>query len=503
MTDKQSLHVVLYTDGSARPNPGFIGSGAHGYVVDTLNYTEEMPKTNPVYTHYGFVNYPDYLSFANKRKEKGNEHRHSKPLYLIDYIRPNKEISTNNNAEALALYHGIRMMMESEIADNIKSFNVFTDSEYVKKGVSEYLPSMIRRNWVNEDGTPIPNAETWKNISSMLKLLKEKDITINVYWLRGHNNDYGNTQADLLCAIAGNLSANGLYEEHFDLLDTKKHRKFQVEKHPFMNFKRLYFSPNNECNTRGQYFLSDPGVGDVYIGNRSPLTGFAVVHLQEPDEIVETIKSKHIEVAGDSNIIAMLNIEKAFDKETAYFINRFGKNALFKSSKNLNIEFADKQLISNELMPSRLSPRAVDALNTLEELLLAVDKENGKSTVFFDIQLHNITDKLYDLDDKSKQVLKKEYIVGFKNMFANVTRMDSDSKKEIQISIPLIMGLDMPSRNHMKRLEVFNPEVFVVTWSSSSHCVRYCVYIRCSNAVGVWSNFFSDRVFINLPVSNS
>lgn len=503
MTNTKTLHVVLYTDGSARPNPGFIGSAAHGYVLDTSSYTEDTPKTNPVHTHYGYVKFTDYPSFSNKRKEKGNEFRHGKPLYFIDYIRPNDKISTNNNAEALAFYHGLRVMMESELSDRIKSFNVFTDSEYVKKGVSDYLPGMVRRNWVNEDGTPIPNADTWKNIHSILKSLKEKDITCNIYWLRGHSDDYGNGQADMLCAIAGNLSASELYEEHFDLVDPKKYRKYQVDKHPFMNFKRIYFSPNNECNTRGQYFLSDPGVGDAYIGNRSPLTGFAVVHLEEPDEIIETIKSKHIEVAGHTNVVAMLNTEKAFDKDTAYFIDRFGKNSLFKNSKNLNIEFADKQPISSELTPSRLSPRAVDALNTLEELLLSVNNNNSKSDTFFDIQLHNLTDKLYDLDDKFRHTLKKEYIVGFKNMYASIIRKDSESKKDIEISIPLIMGLDMPSRNHMKRLEVFNPEVFVVTWSSSSHCVRYCVYIRCSNAVGVWSNFFSDRVFINLPISNS
>ena len=503
MTDTKSLHVVLYTDGSARPNPGFIGSAAHGYVLDTLLYSDEPAKTNPVHTHYGYVNFNDYVSFSDKRKEKGNEHRHSKPIYFIDYIRPNDKISTNNNAEALAFYHGLRVMMESDIGDRIKSFVIFTDSEYVKKGVSDYLPGMVRRNWINEDGSPVPNAETWKNIHAMLKLLKEKEVSYNIYWLRGHNNDYGNSQADMLCAIAGNLSSSSLHEEQFDLVEPKKYRKYQIEKHPFMNFKRLYFSPNNECNTRGQYFLSDPGVGDMYIGNRSPLTGFAVVHLEEPDEIIETIKSKHIDVAGDSSIIAMLNTEKAFDKDTAYFINRFGKNALFKNSKNLNIEFADKQPISSELVPSRLSPRAVDALNTLEELLVSVTKNDCVSDTFHDVQLHNITDKLYDLDDKFKKTLKKEYIVGFKNMYASVMRKDSDSKKDIELSIPLIMGLDMPSRNHMKRLEVFNPDVFVVTWSSSSHCVRYCVYIRCSNAVGVWSNFFSDRVFINLPISSS
>ena len=101
------------------------------------------------------------------------------------------KLSTNNRMELLAVIYLLTYLTNTE--DEI---NVFTDSEYVKKGCSEWLKFWKFRNWKTKDGNPVQNKDLWLELE---KLMNGKSI--HFFWIKGHDG------------IEGNEIANGLAYE--------------------------------------------------------------------------------------------------------------------------------------------------------------------------------------------------------------------------------------------------------------------------------------------------
>ncbi|NCA15279.1 MAG: ribonuclease HI, partial [Proteobacteria bacterium] len=82
--------------------------------------------------------------------------------------------TTNNRMELIAVIRALEALRrESEVV-------VHTDSQYVQKGISEWLPSWKRRGWLTSDRKPVRNADLWKE----LDLLATRH-RIEWRWVRG------------------------------------------------------------------------------------------------------------------------------------------------------------------------------------------------------------------------------------------------------------------------------------------------------------------------------
>ncbi len=70
---------------------------------------------------------------------------------------------------------------------------LYVDSQYVKKGLTEWLPGWLKRNWKNSANKPVKNKDLW------LQLLEQsKRHQIEWFWVKGHSGDAGNERADEL-----------------------------------------------------------------------------------------------------------------------------------------------------------------------------------------------------------------------------------------------------------------------------------------------------------------
>lgn len=489
MSQTKDLGIVLYTDGSAQPNPGFIGSGAHGYVYELSSLgSSQKPIKGFVPTSEGYC--------------RTDEPQLGKPILItsyIDFLVSSTVRGTNNRAELIGLIRCIINILSSEIAERVATVHFLVDSEYVQLGILYRNKEYARNGWIGMDKTPIINHDLWKEAFEATNKLQEQGIQLSVGKVKGHSGALGNDQADWLSAIARSYSEENLHHEQFVFTKaSKKYWDCDTNTHPFMNFKRVYFNSQKSLNISGQYFMTDPGAGDAYIGNRNPETGFAVVVLAEPDKVVEAVKQRQYDIAGHFNIIVMMNLDRLYDKTVFPYVDKFGRYALFKNKRSLSVDFADQKPITSEVNPSRLSPRAVKAFNFLEDVLVSVQSTGRSDLNGIEFQSHDITDILYEPNPKGGLLFKKEYVVGFKNFSVDVVKRHEPTGKDIEIKVPLIMGLDMPERNKMKHMEELSPCVKLITWATSEDCFRYCVYIQCSNAAGVWSNYFSDRVFLTI-----
>ena len=68
-----------------------------------------------------------------------------------------------------------------------------TDSQYLVKGMTEWINGWIRKNWVTASKQPVKNKEQWQELLRLSELHKIKWI-----WVRGHNGHPENERADAL-----------------------------------------------------------------------------------------------------------------------------------------------------------------------------------------------------------------------------------------------------------------------------------------------------------------
>ena len=102
--------------------------------------------------------------------------------------------TTNNRMELLGVIRGL------ETLNTRTRVEVLTDSQYVSKGCTEWMPGWKKRGWKRKVGRklePVKNEELWKRLDA---LLAEHDVTFT--WLRGHSGHPENERCDELAVAA-------------------------------------------------------------------------------------------------------------------------------------------------------------------------------------------------------------------------------------------------------------------------------------------------------------
>lgn len=95
--------------------------------------------------------------------------------------------TTNNRMELLAAINGLMALKKpSEVC-------LFTDSQYVKKGITEWLTNWQKNNWQTASKKPVKNADLWQQLAE--QTAKHK---VTWQWVKGHTGNEGNERADQL-----------------------------------------------------------------------------------------------------------------------------------------------------------------------------------------------------------------------------------------------------------------------------------------------------------------
>jgi len=132
--------VIIYTDGACRGNPGPGGWGA-------------------------LLRYGDH-----EKQLSGSETE-----------------TTNNRMELMAAIQALAALQQECEVD------LYTDSKYVQKGISEWLPDWKRRDWKKADKKPVKNVDLWQALDR-----EAGRHIVRWHWVKGHSNHPENDLADLL-----------------------------------------------------------------------------------------------------------------------------------------------------------------------------------------------------------------------------------------------------------------------------------------------------------------
>lgn len=95
--------------------------------------------------------------------------------------------TTNNRMEMTAVIRALESLKRPS------RVSVHTDSQYVQKGISEWLPGWKRRNWRTSEGKPVKNQDLWQQLDQLAQL-----HSIDWHWVRGHAGHPENERADAL-----------------------------------------------------------------------------------------------------------------------------------------------------------------------------------------------------------------------------------------------------------------------------------------------------------------
>lgn len=132
--------IEIYTDGACRGNPGPGGWAA-------------------------------LLQFRGSEKEIAGAEAHT----------------TNNRMELTAVIRALEALKRPVQA------RIYTDSEYVRRGITEWLPRWKARAWRTADKKPVKNQDLWEQLDALARAHR-----LEWHWVRGHSGVEGNERVDRL-----------------------------------------------------------------------------------------------------------------------------------------------------------------------------------------------------------------------------------------------------------------------------------------------------------------
>lgn len=135
--------VIIYTDGACRGNPG---PGGWGVMLSYKGNTKEL---------YG-----------------------------------GEKDTTNNRMELMAAIQALETLTRP------CAVQLNSDSSYVLKGITEWMPNWKKRGWKTANNKPVKNEDLWRRLDAAIA---RHDIAWQ--WVKGHSGDVGNERADSLANL--------------------------------------------------------------------------------------------------------------------------------------------------------------------------------------------------------------------------------------------------------------------------------------------------------------
>jgi ribonuclease HI len=110
-------------------------------------------------------------------------------------ITGSKKNTTNNQMELMAAIEALKKIPTGQ------KVQVYTDSKYVKMGMTEWIEKWLINNWKTSSKQKVKNLELWIKLNEISKKHK-----IEWFWVKGHAGDPFNEEVDTLAKKAANLN---------------------------------------------------------------------------------------------------------------------------------------------------------------------------------------------------------------------------------------------------------------------------------------------------------
>lgn len=481
--------IVIYCDAGARPNPGHVGWGLHGY-----KYLLEEPKKgsglpDQILTNEGYVT----KSSFEEEKRKDPSIQVVTPIVYIDGYGSLNYTTTNNVGELTAAIEVLRWCREQP---DLNRITILADSKYVVEGSNEHMAKWKAAGWIRQDRIPVANVELWKELDALLNHYRAVNIPVIINWVKAHNGLHGNELADHYATVAVMRAMSRNHLTCIDISEPEGYWKYNVDRHPFISHKGLLFNTLTDYQIPGQYYLSD-NIREVdLLGKKTTDGAFAFVAISDPDPMLEMVRGHQSRLANDSDNLIIARLDFLYNPNNHKELMEFQSYAMYqKEPLRLDLYGLNKEPITRELRPAKLAIRAVESLSDLSERLDQFLLNDSKYTCT------DITDIFFTVEEtvKKKETvqqykLRPEIAVGLTSVKVNAKYNVSGEVKEKPITLTL--GVDLPGRNSIKHMEDIKPKIQLITWKESDKSFRYATVISTDKDRGIWAGVYSNLVII-------
>jgi ribonuclease HI len=166
------MHLSIYTDGACSGNPG---PGGWAYAIVAFDETAAGQALSPM---------PGMLFPQETPQGK-----------LILEKWGGEQITTNNRMELLAAVLALEALIDLGLST--KAVTVYTDSQYVQKGMTIWIDSWKRNGWRTSERKPVKNQELWLRLDEL-----GPRFGVIWRWVRGHAGNEFNERCDLMARMA-------------------------------------------------------------------------------------------------------------------------------------------------------------------------------------------------------------------------------------------------------------------------------------------------------------
>ena len=109
-----------------------------------------------------------------------------------------EKLTTNNRMELTAAIKGLQYCDSQEEKQlSLKEIKIYTDSVYLKEGITNWISNWEKNNWKTSDKKNVKNVDLWKKLKELTKINQ-----IEWCWIKGHSNNLMNDLADKLAKKA-------------------------------------------------------------------------------------------------------------------------------------------------------------------------------------------------------------------------------------------------------------------------------------------------------------
>lgn len=104
--------------------------------------------------------------------------------------------TTNNRMEMQAAIAGLTWLRDQ---GQTQPLAIYTDSEYVLKGITQWMAGWKRRGWVNAAKKPVLNRDLWEQLDQLtVEVNQTLDRPLQWVYVRGHSGNVGNERCDMI-----------------------------------------------------------------------------------------------------------------------------------------------------------------------------------------------------------------------------------------------------------------------------------------------------------------
>jgi len=495
------LKSVIYTDGSARPNPGpESGWGMYGYT-----YTHTTPCVN--------VN----LDGVDPSKEITvlKDGKYHNPVKLSEWNAWGglSGIRDNNEGEIQGIIEAVRVSLDN----GVQELEIRSDSKTALKGADQWVDQWAKNNWQKSDGTPPSYIDSWTTLKSMKDEAKKKNMSIKYTWVKGHMGNVGNELADISARKGGILAGAGHYEpvtETITVADSEgKVKKAPIPKAPpvckLLMQTRWYFTTNTERifskDGRRVYHLGNHKENELF-GKRVSDAANTIIFVKKEDPVMEAILEKQNEFSTPYQVPFYARLDKI--KASTRYRQLYHDKCQYLTAATPDGPLLDVagEILTEPALPTMLAFIGLEELTSLQQRLedyvacsKGPSKLEGRHVLSRAekkriVSITNITDHFYEVEGNGKPKLSKSILDGAKFLNIDIAwhnSVDTGTHKAI-----FTLGLDAPPKNTLSGISGKDTVLYAISWPESDRVMRYALVVEVDGNTALLASTYSNCFMI-------